>query len=63
MTQTNSRKLRTLALLLLAALMLSCLPAGALAESFSAAVKAKSMKVYADPYGRNYLARCRKRPS
>lgn len=55
MTQTNSRKLRTLALLLLAALMLSCLPAGALAESFSAAVKAKSMKVYADPYGRNYL--------
>lgn len=55
MTRTNQSKRRILSLLLLAALILACLPCGALAEGFSAAVKVKSMKVYADPYGRSKL--------
>lgn len=55
MKKTSTCKPRILALLVAVALILACLPGTALAESFSAAVKAKSMKVYADPYGRQYL--------
>ena len=54
MIQANKSK-RTLLRLLAAALVLACLPCGALAESFSAAVKSKSMKVYADAHGQVYL--------
>ena len=55
MIKTNKSKIRILSMLLLAALILTAMPAAALAESFSAAVKSKSMKVYADENGRKYL--------
>lgn len=55
MKKTSTSKLRILSLLMAAALIFACLPVAAMAESFSAAVKSKSMKVYADPYGRQYL--------
>lgn len=54
--KTNKSKLRILPLLIAVALLLAALPTGALAEgSFSAAVKSKKMKVYADAQGQNYL--------
>lgn len=55
MMKTNKSFLRILSVLLMAALLLSVLPASALAESFSAAVKSGKMKVYADANGRMYL--------
>lgn len=55
MKKVSTSKLRILSLLIAAVMILACLPGAALAESFSAAVKSKSMKVYADPYGREYL--------
>lgn len=55
MIKTNKSKLRILSMLLLAALILTALPAAALADSFSAAVKTKSMKVYADANAKRYL--------
>lgn len=61
MIKTNKSKLRILSLLVAAVLILACLPLGALAESFSAAVKVKSMKVYGDANGRTYLGSLRKK--
>lgn len=55
MMKTNKSFLRILAVLVMAALLLSALPAAALAESFSAAVKSGKMKVYADADGRMYM--------
>ena len=56
MNNKNNRFTRILSLLILAALLLSALPAAALADSsFSAAVKSRTMKVYADASGKNYL--------
>lgn len=55
MLNTRKNKLRILSVLLLAALIAVSMPSSALAESFSAAVKSKSMKVYADAYGQQYL--------
>ena len=55
MMKTNKSFLRILSVLVMAALLLSALPAAALAESFSAAVKSGKMKVYADANGRMYL--------
>ena len=55
MIRKNKSNVRILVLLLAAALMLSGLSASALAESFTAAVKSKSMKVYADANGQNCL--------
>ena len=51
--KTNKSMKRILSLLVLVALILSALPAAALADSsFSAAVKVNSMLVYADAYGK-----------
>ena len=55
MLKKNKGITRILILLLAATLVLTGLSAGALAESFSAAVKVKSMKVYADASGQSYL--------
>lgn len=55
MMKTNKSFLRILSVLVMAALLLSVLPASALAASFSAAVKSGKMKVYADANGRMYL--------
>ena len=55
MIKTNKGILRTLSMLLLAALILASLPTAALADSFSAAVKSKNMKVYADSKGKEYI--------
>ena len=55
MMKTNKSFLRILSVLVMAALLLSALPAAALAESFSAAVKSGKMKVYADASGQQYL--------
>lgn len=55
MMKTNKSFLRILSVLVMAALLLTALPAASLAESFSAAVKSGKMKVYADAYGRMYL--------
>lgn len=55
MIKSNKSKLRILSLVVLAALLLASLPSAALADSFSAAVKVKKMKVYADPRGEEYL--------
>lgn len=55
MMKTNKSFLRILSVLVMAALLLSALPAAALADSFSAAVKSGRMKVYADANGRMYL--------
>lgn len=56
MIKTNKSKLRILPLLLAIVLIISALPVVSLAEgSFSAAVKSKKMKVYADAQGKNYL--------
>lgn len=55
MIKSNKSKLRILSLVVLAALLLALLPSAALADSFSAAVKVKKMKVYADPRGAEYI--------
>ena len=55
MIKSNKSKLRILSLVVLAALLLALLPSAALADSFSAAVKVKKMKVYADPRGEEYI--------
>lgn len=55
MIKSNKSKLRILSLVVLAALLLALLPSAALADSFSAAVKVKKMKVYADPRGAAYI--------
>ena len=55
MIKSNQSKLRILSLVVLAALLLALLPSAALADSFSAAVKVKKMKVYADPRGAEYI--------
>lgn len=56
MIKTNKSKLRILPLLIVVALIFASMPAVSLAEgSFSAAVKVKKMKVYADPNGKQYL--------
>lgn len=55
MIKTNKRFFRILSVLVMVALLATALPVAALAESFSAAVKSGSMKVYADAYGRQYL--------
>lgn len=55
MLKTRKNIFRILTVLLLAALIAASVPASALAQSFSAAVKSKSMKVYADAYGQQYL--------
>ena len=55
MFKKNKSITRILILLLATTLILAGRLPGALAESFSAAVKAKSMKVYADANGENYL--------
>jgi len=55
MTKPNKSKLRILALAVLAALLVASLPVTALAESFSAAVNVKKMKVYADASASDYL--------
>ena len=55
MMKTNKSFLRILSVLVMAAMLLSVLPASALAASFSAAVKSGKMKVYADANGKMYL--------
>lgn len=55
MLKNHKSKLRIFFAVLLAALIAVSVPSSAFAESFSAAVKSKSMKVYADAYGQQYL--------
>lgn len=55
MIKFHKGKLRILSVLTLMALILTCLPTFALADSFSAAVKSKKMKVYADVQGKEYI--------
>ncbi len=55
MFKRNKSIVRILTLLLAATIVLTGLGASALADSFSAAVKSRSMKVYADANGQNYL--------
>ena len=53
MMKTNKSMKRILSLLVLVVMMITALPASALASSFSAAVKSGYMLVYADIYGQN----------
>lgn len=55
MMKTNKSKLRILSIVVLAALLMTILPTFAFAESFSAYVNVKKMKVYADNKGKEYI--------
>ena len=60
MKMRNKGLLRAVSVWMAIALLLACLPCAALADSFSAAVRAKTMYVAADPFGTKVIGKLSK---